>query len=144
MQKVLFTLMVSFHLQYSFAQHFIKTNQLVTDPTAIIIKNYSPISLINEKYLPDFDSKNSYTFIQKITDQNNTVYHVLYQTDFFGTINFIALSNDLWQMFNCNKVGLLSFYSCNHKHSSSNFSMEIIDNVINCILERLNYCTSEN
>jgi len=143
MKKLLFTLTASLQLQFSIAQHFIKTNQLVTDPTAIIINNYTAISLINEKYLQDFDLKNSYTFIQKITDENNIVYHVLYQTDFFGTINFISLSNDLWGIFNCNKVGLLSFYACNHKKSSNNFSMEVIDNVINCILERLNHCTSE-
>jgi len=130
-------------MQYSFAQDFIKTNQLVTDPTAIIIKNYSPISLINEKHFQDFDLKNKYTFIQKITDRNNTVYHILYQTDFFGKISFIALNTDLLEIFNCNKVELLSFYACNHKNSISNFSMEIIDNIINCILERLNYCTSE-
>ena len=126
------------------AQTFNKANQMSIFPSQVLIENYTivPLSQDNPGPPPEnlFDIKNPYTFLQVISDKNGREYHILYQTDFFGKILFLAYSNNLSPVFNNKEKPFFGWQLCIRKLNQSIFSLQNSDVAVNCMLERLNYC----
>ena len=138
--RFLFILLLSLNWGTIFSQSFEKQQQTNAVASQIILNNYTALSLEVGKKPVAFDLSNTYTYIQPVNDKLGNVYHILFQTDFFGKLNYIALSNNLNEIFNCEKKSLIGFYACIKNIGKSFISTEIIDAIINCILNRINYC----
>lgn len=128
----------------SIAQRFMKSQQSVVQATQILIDNYTTVPLCTEKqeaaYLNVFDQSNPYTYIQNLTDADEKIYQILFQTDFWGKLYLLAISNNLAEIFNLSGKPMFRFMSCIKEVNASDFPTEDIDKAVNCILERLNYC----
>lgn len=126
------------------AQTFSKGHHASMQANQIVIDNYTSITLKNgNKSLSNinqFDSGNPYSYFQNIQDENDKIYQVLYQTDFWGNVLFLAYSNNLNEAFNGIAKPLYRFLSCIETVNASDFPTENIERAVNCIIERLNYC----
>lgn len=138
-QSYLILLLIFFSSAYG--QRYSRISEAKTSPESIIINNYSPLSLpAAQKKKSSFDITNSDTYMMILRDRNEGICHILYQTDFEGNLNFIALSNNLIGFFNCNDRTLIDFYNCIKKTADAFFPGELSAKVISCILSRLNSC----
>ena len=135
---------LSLTISNSFAQGFFKGNSVNVNPSMVIIEEYTTIDLPenNHKFLlqKGFDYKNDATFILPITDENSKVFHVLYQTDFSGKLIYLAVSNNLLEWFLCEKKPMMSFDLCVKKMDCAFFPEKCIDEVIECVIQRLRAC----
>ena len=138
--EIFFLLLLSFNCVTGFSQPFEKQQPISAVASQIIINNYTAVSLEAGKKSVAFNLSDIYTYIQPVNDKAGNVYHILYQTDFFGKLIYIALSNNLNEIFNCEKKSLIGFYACIKNADKLSFSTENIDAIINCILTRINYC----
>jgi hypothetical protein len=122
-------------------QQFIKSNQQTAQTKEIIIENYTALNISFEQYAPKFDSENAYTFLQVVTSQSGGLYHILIQTTFTGKMVYAALSNNLFPFFLCEKIPMTFFDGCVRQiDKSENIEMTFTEEIIDCILKRLNDC----
>jgi hypothetical protein len=128
----------------SVAQRFVRGQQSTIQASQILIDNYTTISLLSKKdetsTLNIFDNSNPYTFIQNLTDSDEKIYQILFQTDFLGKLHLLAISNNLNEIFNCADKPRLRFLSCIKDVHASDFPTENIEKALHCLIERLNYC----
>jgi hypothetical protein len=127
------------------SQAFFKAQQSAIMPTQVLFENYTMLMLPEgngkDLALNRFDNRNPYTFIQLIRDREGREYHILFQTDFFGKILLLAYSNNLHPVFNRKEKPFFALQHCINSLNSSLFSLENSASAINCILQRLNYCS---
>jgi len=127
------------------AQQFILGFQSTAQPAQILIDQYTMVALSIEKppaeHMNHFDFQNPYTYIQMLSDKNNISYQILYQTDFFGKVLFLAYSNNLTAIINKQDKPMLGFLTCIKNINRSFFPTDNIDIAINCLINRLNYCS---
>lgn len=109
----------------------ISANQILTG-------SYTKIELCAVFQNNLFDSKNPYTYLEILNDENGVVYHILYQTDFSGLINHISISNNLTEKFNCRPK--IYFCSCIKKINQQHFDSVKTTAIIDCIMSQLNLC----
>lgn len=126
------------------AQQF-STGELATiKPLQVIVENYTQVNLsediIKDQQANRFDINNPYTYLQIILDAKTSRYHILFQTSFTGKILFLSYSNNLSVIFNKKNKPMFLFTHCLKKINNHLSSIQIIDAVITCMLERLNYC----
>ena len=112
-------------------------------PDLICINNYTAIALGNNKKELRFDKQNPYTYILLINDSQQQRYQLLYQTDFWGDLSFVGLSNNLIAFFECNNDTWTSYWNCNKKAETSVLRSVATEQQLNCIVERLNYCVEK-
>lgn len=122
------------------AQGLIKGSTSLISPDLITTSNYSVIHMENNNKEMIFEKQNPYTYILMINDSQQQRYQLLYQTDFWGDLSYVGLSNDLFVFFACNNDNWLSFWNCNKKAMSSVLKSVSTEQQLNCIVERLNYC----
>lgn len=122
------------------AQKIFKQQLTLAEPAQLILSNYTTIKSCNDLSTQKFDINNPYTNLQLLTDEEEQISHILYQTDFSGNISFIALSNNIYGRFNCDNTGLLRFCSCIKKIDTHIFDSEKSEGMIDCILNQLNFC----
>ena len=127
-----------------YAQQF-STGELSTiKPSQIIIGNYSVVNLskeiIEDQMANQFDINNPYTYLQIVNDAMSGRYHILFQTEFTGKILFLSYSNNLSELFNKKSKPMFLFTRCLKEINNHISSIQIINAVVECILERLNYC----
>jgi hypothetical protein len=126
------------------AQSFYKSEKFTISPTQIIIDNYTIIDLKSLKG-PSlssnvFDKNNVYTHLQNINDVNGASYQILYQTDFSGKLTMMSFSNNLSSFFSCNGKPMMAFDFCISNINENNFPEKTTEEIINCIMARLNNC----
>lgn len=109
----------------------IATNQILPG-------SYMKVDLCDVYQSHDFSASNPYTFLQVVKDEEGKFYHILYQTDFSGMVNYVGISNNLSEMFNCRASRF--FCSCLKKTDSHMFDSIKTTDTINCILSQLNFC----
>jgi histidinol phosphatase-like enzyme len=125
----------------AYGQRFAKTNETITPPGNIIISNYFPIEWSSiEPVKSLFDINNNYTYMVIVSDKQDGIYHILYQTDFSGNIIYIGLSNNLTDFFYCTNHPMTGLFSCVKKNDGMFLPAEISEKIISCIISRLNCC----
>ena len=128
-----------------YAQQF-STGELATiKPSQVIIENYSPVKLskeiIDDVMANRFDINNPYTYLQIVNDAAFNRYHILFQTGFTGKILFLSYSNNLSALFNKKNKPIFLFTHCLKEINDHISSIQVVDAVVTCILDRLNYCS---
>ena len=130
---------------YIYAQQF-STGELSTiRPSQVIIENYSPVNLskeiIDDPAANRFDINNPYTYLQIVHDAVFNRYHILLQTGFTGKILFLSYSNNLSDLFNKKSKPMFLFNHCLKEINDHISSIQIMNATVQCMLERLNYCS---
>lgn len=145
LKPVICSIFIFMNLTDTSGQAFTKSRQSVILPSQILPENYSMIQLPEEKggdpSLNRYDNGNPYTYLQLITDRSGKIFHILFQTDFLGKITLLAYSNSLYGVFNNREKPIFRFHSCIKNINRYVFSVQNAEAAINCILERLNYCS---
>lgn len=113
----------------------------------VIIENYTSVKLVKEfreaMPVPSFDPKNPYTFLQLVMDEKGNNYHILLQTNFSGKLEYLAYSNNLSALFNKKDKPMFLFLHCLKEMDKHALSVQITGAAIKCIIDRLNYCSSD-
>lgn len=133
-----------FNTHFACSQVFSKAEQSVIFPSQIMFENYTAIPLpvaADGLMFNQFDRNNPYTYLQLIKDGSGGNYQVLFQTDFYGKIYLLAYSNNLHRVFGRNDKPFFAFQSCIKKVNKIFFTLQNAEAAINCILDRLNYCS---
>ena len=115
----------------------IKTQQIIIENYTVITMSKTPAE---EPMLNQFDNGNPYTYLQVVKDMKEKSYHILYQTSFMGKLLFLAYSNNLGGVFNRPDKPTFIFSRCMREARQHVLSLQIADEVLKCILGRLNYC----
>ena len=128
------------------AQTYFRGLQTIVQPSQVIIDNYTGIVLGkragNEPGLNQFDRSNPYSYLQVVSDNGGKDYHILFQTNFSGKILFLAYSNNLSPVFNNAGKSMNVFLNCIRQVNDFVSPVQNAETAINCIIERLNYCSN--
>lgn len=122
------------------AQKFNKGSFSIVSPDLISIDNYRVVQMDNNNKELKFDKQNPYTYILLINDNQQQRYQLIYQTDIWENMSYLAISNNLITVFECNNDNWLSFWDCNNRAASSILKSVAIEQQLSCILQRLNDC----
>ncbi len=129
-----------------FAQNFSRGMNLVIEPAQVISDNYICIILQKEidaePFFNRFDKSNPYTYLQLIHDKNGKDSHILYQTNFSGSILFLAYSNNLSIYFNGRDKPLNVFMNCIRECNAHISAVQNAAAAISCIMQRLEFCSN--
>jgi len=125
------------------AQHFFILDESNADAKKIILENYTSIELKKSGKSFSFDKENLYTFLVTISDSQQNIYEILYQTDFFEQINFLAISSNMTKLFKCEPTNMISFFDCVSKSEENFLNFSIVRHIINCVIKRLNDCSNK-
>ena len=121
-------------------QEFIKGINSITSPLFVNLNNFIQVKIESNGTEFSFEKENPYTNILLVINQNQESFQILYQTNIWGDLSYLALSNNLYSYFDCPQKLDLSFFTCIKKARSSVLKSNIIDEQINCVIERLNWC----
>jgi hypothetical protein len=127
------------------AQIFFRSDNTSVDPRQVIAENYSVIRLPDagneETKLNIFNRDNPFTWLQFIADERQKTYHIIYQTSFTGRLLYLGISNNLLALFSKKEKPMFVFNDCLEKIRDELMSERIREKAIDCILERLAYCS---
>lgn len=141
----IFFLSAMLHVSNTPAQIFFRADKTSVDPRQVIAENYSVIRLPDagneEMKLNIFSRDNPYTWLQLIADDRQKVYHIIYQTSFTGRLLYLGISNNLLALFSKKEKPMFIFNDCLEKLRDEIMSEKIREGAIDCILERLLYCS---
>ena len=129
----------------SISQNFSKLELIRIDNKLILPENYSPVKLpegiFRGKTSNKYNPENSDTFLDIIRDGHHGRYHILVQTDFFGNIEYVAVSNGLLILINNKDKPTFAFEHCLQElNNGFSSQQENIEKLVNCILERMEIC----
>ena len=124
---------------------YLKIELLRIETKTILPENYSQIILpgltAKGKNWNRYDAENMDTFIEILQDDHHNRSHILVQTDFFGNVQYAAVSNNIYTTLNKKDKPKFVFDHCmedlNNGFSSQ---QENIEKIIVCIIERLVTC----
>ena len=148
MKKIIFPLVCFLSLlctsNYICAQQFSAGELSTIKPSQVIIENYTTVNLskeiIDDNMANRFDINNPYTFLQIVNDAVANRFHILFQTSFTGKILFLSYSNNLSGLFNKKNKPVFLFTRCLKDINNHLSSVQMTDNAVKCMVERLNYC----
>ena len=104
----------------------------------VIINNYSSINI--KENLNRFDIHNPYTTLVFLTDEKENTSHILYQTDFEENILYFGVSNNILERFICKTSPMIKLKACIKEAGNSTLSFWTINNIVDCIVDRINDC----
>lgn len=136
------------NLFHTNAQNFNKIELLRIENKLILQENYSAIKLPDEiakgEKWNNYNADNPDTFLEILQDEHHSRCHILIQTDFFGNVEYVAVSNGLNAIINKKEKPKFVFEHC-LQDLNNGFSnqQENILKIINCIVERLETCTQK-
>ena len=122
------------------SQGCFKKNFLMISNEQLVINNYVPLKMDGVALNNDFNTKNPYTYLLLIGDEQGKNHQLIYQTNFTGVLEFIGLSNSLYNRFRCNENPCWKFDACINQIDRINLNPIFIDAVVDCILMRINDC----
>lgn len=130
-----------------FSQQYVAGEMMLIKPYQVIIENYTGVKLVKEtsekSNTPAFDMNNPYTLLQQLTDEKGNNFHILLQTDFLGKLVYLAISNNLSALFNRKDRPMIFFQNCMKEMNHYVLSVQVTAAAVNCIVDRLNYCISD-
>jgi len=122
------------------SQTYFKKNLLSISNEQLVLNNYSTIKIAGLELNNYFNNKNPYTYLLLIGDEQGRNHQLIYQTNFTGALEYIGLSNNLYNHFKCNENPFWKFNSCINQIDKTNLNTIYIDAVVDCILMRINDC----
>jgi hypothetical protein len=122
------------------SQGYFRKNWLMISNDQLVINNYVPIKIDDVALNNYFNTKNPYTNLLLIGDEQGRNHQLIYQTNFTGTLEFIGLSSSLYNRFKCKENPIWKFNACINQTDKTALNPIIIDAVIDCILMRINDC----
>lgn len=133
-------------LLYSFtqinAQEYRYGDMIIEKPGQVIVSNFTGIPLPVEDGTMNanrFNPQNAYTYLQMIYNEQNNVFQLLIQTDFYGRIIYAGYSNNLFVVFS-NKSNTINIFNQCLKQVNSQFgTLQKMQRLLACFLEQLNY-----
>ena len=126
------------------SQAYSRGEQLVISPSQVMTDHYVQIPLPQEaKAVSAFDRHNAYTYVQLINEEFGKTSQLIYQTDFFGRLLYLAYSNNLASVFNNVDKPMNTFVSCMKRVNENISPVQNVDQAVRCVIERLNYCSGK-
>jgi hypothetical protein len=122
------------------SQGCFKKNFLMISNDQLVINNYMPLKISGLELYTFFNTKNPYTYLLLIGDEQGRNHQLIYQTNFTGTIEFIGLSTSLYNRFKCKENPFWKFNACINQIDKTNLNTIYIDALVDCILLRINDC----
>jgi len=122
------------------SQGCFKKNFLMISNDQLVINNYMPLKISGLELYTFFNTKNPYTYLLLIGDEQGRNHQLIYQTNFTGTIEFIGLSTRLYNRFKCKENPFWKFNACINQIDKTNLNTIYIDALVDCILMRINDC----
>lgn len=144
MKRIVSTVFLVFLCFNILAQKFCKRFSTIISPDLISIEQYSALQMENNNTEMKFNKQSPYTYILLINDNQHQQYQLLYQTDIWENLSYVALSNNLFSVFECNNDNWLSFWKCSKTAASSVLRSVATDQKLSCIVERLNDCVEKS
>ena len=146
MKTITYTLFLLCSFSIATAQSFNRSDQSIIPASQVIIENYSKINLgselISDANANRFDPNNATTYLQVLSGSGGRKYHILLQANLVGKISFLAISNNLSAVFNKKEKPMFAFTHCMNELNSFMSARQNIDAAVNCIMERLEYCSN--
>jgi len=122
------------------SQGCFRKNWLLISNDQLVINNYMPIKIDGVALNNYFNTKNPYTYLLLIGDEQGRNHQLIYQTNFTGVLEFIGLSNSLYNRFKCKENPFWKFNACINQIDNTNLNTIYIDAVLDCVLMRINDC----
>ena len=145
--KYVFILLL-FNVNFNVFGQYIKLDLLRIDTKFILQENYSQLFLqdkgSNNGNLNKLDLNCADNFIEILQDPNHKRAHILIQTNFFGEIQYVAVSNNIFLAIDRKDKPKFIFNKClSEVRNGVANAQENIDKIINCILNRLEDCINK-
>lgn len=140
MKKIIFFCFFLLVFVESKSQTFFKKNWLMISNDQLMVNNYVPLKIADLELSKNFNTKNPYTYLLLIGDESGRNHQLVYQTNFTGTVEFIGLSNGLYNQFKCTENTFWKFNTCVQQIDQSQLKSVFIEQIIDCILMRINDC----
>ena len=129
------------------AQQYNATELSPVKPSQVLIENYTRINLAKEvtddAMANQFDSNNPYTYLQLLNDEKGNMYHIVFQTNFYGKILLLAYSNNMAGLFNKVDKPMFLFQHCLKEMNVQLSPVQVTRIAIKCVVDRLNYCAGD-
>lgn len=122
------------------SQGYFRKNWLMISNDQLIINNYTPLKITELDLNNYFNTKNPYTYLLLIGDENGRNHQLIYQTNFTGNLEYIGLSNSIYKQFKCAEMPIWKFNTCINQTDKTMLNSIFIDEIIDCILMRINDC----
>lgn len=122
------------------SQGYFRKNFLLISNDQLVSNNYVPLKIAGVALNNNFNTKNPYTYLLLIGDENGRNHQLIYQTNFTGTLEFIGLSSSLYSRFKCKENLFWKFNACINQIDKTNLNSIYIDALVDCILMRINDC----
>lgn len=127
-----------------FAQEFTRVSSATVPPQQVMPDQFTvvrlPVTLTDDPKSNRFDNGNPYTYLEFIQDRRGRTHQLLYQTGFTGNMLFLAYSNSLSPVFGRKDKPMFMFQSCIRGIRDVFSSSGVIEKLIQCVVDRLNYC----
>lgn len=122
------------------SQLYFKKNWLMISNDQLVINNYSTLKINGLVLNFNFNTKNPYTYMLLIGDELGKTHQLIYQTNFTGKLEYIGLSNSIYNKFKCVEMPTWKFNNCINQTDITLLNSIFIDEIIDCILMRINDC----
>ena len=122
------------------SQGCFRKNFLMISNDQLVINNYAPIKIAGFELNNYFNTKNPYTYLLLIGDEQGRNHQLIYQTNFTGALEYIGLSTYLYNRFKCIEKPFWKFNACINQIDKTNLNTIFIDAMVDCILMRINDC----
>jgi hypothetical protein len=122
------------------SQSYFKKNSLMISNDQLVINNYVPLKIDGLTLNNYFNTKNPYTYMLLIGDEVGRNHQLIYQTNFTGKLEYIGLSNSIYNQFKCGEMSTWKFNACINQTDKTMLNSIFIDEIIDCILKRINDC----
>jgi len=122
------------------SQSFFKKNLMSVSNDQLVLNNYSTIKIAGVELNNYFNAKNPYTYLLLIGDEFGNSHQLIYQTNFTGKLEYIGLSNSIYNKFKCTEMPTWKFNTCINQKDKKTLNSIFIDEIIDCILIRINDC----
>jgi hypothetical protein len=122
------------------SQVYFRKNWLMISNEQLVINNYTSLKITGLALNNYFNTKNPYTYLLLIGDENGRNHQLIYQANFTGNLEYIGLSNSIYNQFKCAEMSTWKFNACINQTDKTTLNSIFIDEIIDCILMRINDC----
>ncbi len=122
------------------SQVYFRKNWLMISNDQLVINNYTALKIAGVALNNYFNTKNPYTHLLLIGDEQGRIHQLIYQTSFTGNLEYIGLSNSIYNQFKCAQMSTWKFNACINQTDKTTLNSIFIDEIIDCILMRINDC----
>jgi hypothetical protein len=122
------------------SQGYFRKNWLMISNDQLVINNYTALKIAGVALNNYFNTKNPYTHLLLIGDEQGRNHQLIYQTNFTGKLEYIGISNSMYNKFKCAEMPTWKFNACINQTDKTTLNSIFIDEIIDCILMRINDC----